>query len=464
MPDNINVLFIDCHDLGDWLGCCGRDYLNTPHLDQLAGEGLRFDQVFSTAPICMPSRASLYTGLYPHEAGCMGQMACDADVPMMGQIFQAAGYRTVNCGRNIMELPTRSGYERSADFGPSDPDAAKFLDDLACERTAQPFFAHFSFHDVHRYFGNAYDPALVDRIPLPEGFYDHDTSRKDLATFCRAVERLDERVGRLLEVLRRRRLADKTLVVFTTEHGAAILRAKHTIYDAGCRTTLIMRLPGVIQPADVWTSMVSTIDLLPTIYQLAGIEPATPLSGRSLCPLSAPDRDDALRDCIFFENTWGRVGMADRHDGAGEVYVPKRAARTSQYKLIRNFNDVPNTIDSAWLERFRGVGDCLRQIETRYGKAVPAYELFDVAEDPGEQRNLADDPGHADALATMTARLQTHLEQTDDPVLRGFVPHRAGCAPDSMWIRAADGNYRLDPACPLPDLNLGERPFTAVDG
>ena len=82
MAEQINVLYIDCHDLGDWLGCYGREYVHSPNLDRLAAQGARFDQYFSTAPICMPSRVSMYSGRYPHEAGCLGQMPYDEDTPM----------------------------------------------------------------------------------------------------------------------------------------------------------------------------------------------------------------------------------------------------------------------------------------------------------------------------------------------------------------------------------------------
>ncbi len=82
MAEQINVLYIDCHDLGDWLGCYGREYVHSPNLDRLAAQGARVDQYFSTAPICMPSRVSMYSGRYPHEAGCLGQMPYDEDTPM----------------------------------------------------------------------------------------------------------------------------------------------------------------------------------------------------------------------------------------------------------------------------------------------------------------------------------------------------------------------------------------------
>ena len=96
--DRPNVVYIDCHDLGDWLGCYGRPYLETPHLDGLAAGGVRFATHTATAPICMPSRASIFTGLMPHEVGVTGQEALDPAATCMAARFRDAGYRTVACG------------------------------------------------------------------------------------------------------------------------------------------------------------------------------------------------------------------------------------------------------------------------------------------------------------------------------------------------------------------------------
>ena len=460
-----NVLYIDCHDLGDWLGCYGRDYLNTPHLDKLATEGVRFDQYFSTAPICQPSRVSMYAGKYPHEAGCLGQMPYDEDTPMIAQAFQAAGYRTINCGWNTKNKASWAGYERSAPFKPSHPDSHTILEELASEQTDKPFFAHFAFSEVHRLFGNGYDPELVDHIPLPEGYYEHEISRKDLATLCRYVTELDAHVGRILNALEQNNLSQNTLIIFTTEHGAAILRAKHTMYDRAFKTTLLMRLPGVLPQGVVFPQMISSIDLVPTIYELTDVAPQGNLSGQSLCPLFSKEAQYCERKHIFFEHTWDRAGMggptAAQH--TANLYVPKRAVRTRQYKLVRHFTDLPNTIDSDWLERYRGVDNCLEEIQNAYGQASPEYELFDIQTDPEELHNLAKNPEYTDVLSKLKTRLQQHLEETNDPILQGDVAHREGFEIETMWVKQKDGNYHFHPKCPRPDLNQGESPFWRIE-
>jgi len=461
MSQQINVLYIDCHDLGDWLGSYGRDYVNSPNLDRLAESGIRFDEHYSTAPICMPSRVSMYAGLYPHEAGCFGQMPYDEDTPMMAQVFRDAGYRTVNCGWNTKDSSAWAGYDQTVDVRPHHLDAAKVIDQLSKEKTSQPFFAHFSFFHVHRPFGTEYDPNLVNRIPLPEGYYDHAVSYKDLATLCRMVEELDECVGRLLDALDRNGLREQTLVVFTTEHGAAIYRAKHTMYNRAFKTTLLMRLPGVLPAGAVYEQMISSIDVLPTIYELAGVAPPDRSSGQSFCALFEDETQYEPREHIFFEHTWDRAGMGGPtpEQYTANLYAPKRAVRTQRYKLVRHFTDVPNTIDSDWLERYRGMDNCLADIEAVAGKASPEYELFDLEYDPEELHNVVDQESYSGVLDALKARLQQHLEETGDPILQGDVPHREGFENETMWVKKEDGNYQFYSKCPRPNLDQGEQPF-----
>ena len=453
--ERLNLLYIDCHDLGDWLGCYGHDYVRTGNLDGLALAGVRFDQHFSTSPICMPSRVSMYAGMYPHQAGCLGQMPYDQDTPMIGQRLAEVGYRTAHCGWNTKDSPNWAGYQRGRRQS-SGENAARLLEELSEEGTDKPFFLHVSFGAVHRNFGQEYDEEIVDRIAWPAGYYEHEISRRDLGTLCKVVERLDGEIGEILEALDKSGARDRTLVVFTTEHGPAVLRAKHTLYDAGIKTALIMSCPGVLPADKVCTEMASSIDLVPTIYDFLGVEPTRELPGRSWRGLLEGEPSHRGRDILFAEHTWDRGGIGE---GTANLYAPKRVARTQRYKLIRHFSKLPNTIDSNWLERFRGENGCLAEIESRFGTASPEYELFDLEKDPGELKNLAGDPDNGEAFSEMKQRLQKHLEETDDPILQGYVAHREGFEREDMWVSDGNGGYKLHPECPAPNLERGEAPF-----
>ena len=297
-----NVVYIDCHDLGDWLACYGRPWLDTPHLDALAARGARFCEHIAAAPICMPSRAAIYTGLMPHEVGVAGQepLLLTPDSPPLAARFRDAGYRTVLCGRlMVLNDPAEMGFTEQLDTGREEQaaTAAAFLEAQGSSRQAadgpavgshRPFLLSVSMFQCHRPFGAHYDPEVVDRVEVPPYLPDTSATRRDLATLAWQIHDLDRRVGLILAAIDRAGLADDTLVVFTTEHGPAIARAKHTTYDSGLRTALLLRLPGVIPAGTTVDTMTSNVDLLPTLTDLCGLPAPAPRARRTARPTSPP--------------------------------------------------------------------------------------------------------------------------------------------------------------------------------
>ena len=484
-----NVVYIDCHDLGDWLGCYGRPWLETPHLDALAAQGARFGEHIAAAPICMPSRAAIYTGLMPHELGVTGQEALllRNDAPPLAARFRDAGYRTVLCGRlMVLNDPAEMGFTEQLDTGRAEQAAAAaaFLeaqgsarrtgaphgDDrggavqghasraldggdgaqhggAAVPRPHRPFLLSVSFTQCHRPFGDRYDAEVAERAEVPPYLPDTDATRRDLATLAWQIRDLDRRVGVILAALDRAGLAGDTLVVFTTEHGPAIARAKHTTYDSGLRTALLLRLPGSIPAGTVVDTMTSNVDLLPTLTGLCGLPaPATGSGIRWAGRLTAGDAD-ALRPFAFSEFNWGR------RSGAW-YYTPSRVVRGARYKLIRSYRRIPIYVDSGWLARYAGD---YATVERWYAEPLPDTQLFDLREDPFELSNRAGDPALAAVEADLNTRLDRQLRATGDPILAGPVANRAGEPDVPQWHRLPDGSFRLitdDPADP------GETSFT----
>ena len=173
-------------------------------------------------------------------------------------------------------------------------------------RSTAPFFLSVSFQHVHRPFGEDYDPDLADRIEVPGGLPDEPETRKDLATLCRKVEELDKHVGEILGALEEAGAAENTIVIFTTEHGIAMPRHKHTLYNGGIHTALLLRALGRLRPGLVYDDLLSNMDLLPTLLELAGLEAPPNILGRSFLGLLEEDADWQCRDAVFSEQTWGR--------------------------------------------------------------------------------------------------------------------------------------------------------------
>ena len=446
--DRPNVVYIDCHDLGDWLGCYGRPYLETPHLDRLAADGVRFTRHTAAAPICMPSRASIFTGQMPHEVGVTGQEALEPTATCMAARFRDAGYRTVACGRlMILNDPRWVGFSEQLSSEDSDKPAAAAAFIANVRDNSRPFFLSVSLQQCHRPFGARHDPALMERIVVPPYLPDTGATRRDLATLAWQIRDMDARVGRILSAIDEAGLCDSTLVVFTTEHGPAVARAKHTTYDSGLRTALLLRLPGVIRPGTTVEHLSSNLDLLPTMCELCGRPAPAGIHGVSWAPYLAGKRGTAPREWAFSEFNWGRRS-------GRWYYTPSRAVRGGRYKLLRSYRQVPIYVDNGWLARYAGDR---ATVERWYGAPLPETQLFDLEADPCELHNLAGTHALASIQAELDRRLDRHLRATADPILHGPVPNRAGEPDVSQWQQQPDGSFRLAPGDPA---DPGEIPFT----
>ena len=432
-----NVLYMDVHDLGTWLGCYGKPYVSSPHIDRLAGDGARFTQFISSAPICMPSRVGLYAGIMPHMAGVMGQDPLDNNVVCMAEYFRRAGYATfVGGGINVLNTPEWAGFTNvlAAEKGERANAAVDFLRHEAGSLDS-PFFLSVSFQHVHRPFGEDYDPDLPDRIEVPGGLPDEPETRKDLATLCRKVEELDKHVGEILGALEEAGAAENTIVIFTTEHGIAMPRHKHTLYNGGIHTALLLRAPGRLSPGLVYDDLLSNMDLLPTLLELAGLEAPPNILGRSFLGLLEEDADWQCRDAVFSEQTWGRRSRQ-------WYYTPMRSIRTERFHYIHSFREVPAYVDNSFVNRFRHRREVLQEW---FSDPLSEKQLFDLKEDPDELANLADSGEHKELLDSLHGQLFAFLERTEDPILEGYVRNKANLPDITQWLEQPDGSFALEP-------------------
>ena len=241
-----HILLIVCHDLGTHLGCYGWDpLLQSPELDRLAGDGLRFARHFSTATFCSPSRGAIVTGKYPHTNGLMGLVNLGWDLPegtrTLAHLLGAAGYETTLFGlQHETREVARLGFEHVGDRTTGSacsrvaPQVSEFL---RSRRPAdRPFYCRVGFSEVHRPYvppeGSAPSPDDVRPLPFLE---DTPGLRADQSDLYGVVRRTDDAAGATLAGLDAAGLAGNTLVIFTTDHGIAFPRAKGTTYDPGSR-------------------------------------------------------------------------------------------------------------------------------------------------------------------------------------------------------------------------------------
>lgn len=414
MADRPNIVIVITHDSGRQFGCYGAG-VETPNVDRIASEGVRFDRAFCTAPQCSPARASIITGLYPQRHGMIGLLnrgfLLDAGVPALPRLLGEVGYHTALFGfQHEARDAHETGYRRVVRSDTNNAaDVLPKVESFFASQPAEPFFINIGFSETHRPIrhGVMDDPDKV-KVPawLPEG----DEVRMDLANFHGDIRAVDEAVGRVEAAIAQAGLRDNTLIIYTTDHGIPFPNAKATLHDAGLGVALVARGPGGFAGGKVIDRLVSTMDLMPTLAELGGAQVPDGLDGRSLLPLLA-DADSPWREDIFAEQTY--------HAG----YDPMRSVRTDRWKYIRSFEPRPICFGPN-VDRSPSRDVALRAGLMHQPRAQE--QLFDLQADPDELHNLADDPAAAGPLADMRARVGAWMEQVGDRLLDGPVPQPEG--------------------------------------
>lgn len=422
-----NILWILGDDLGCELGCYGEPGARTPHLDRLAGEGMRFTRFYTTAPVCSASRSAFMTGMYAqtihaehHRTPKADRRPLPAGVRLLTHWFRDAGYTTAN----LVTFPAASGLEGR---GKTD---WNFLFDGKAFDTAdwaelvrgRPFFAQVNFRQPHRTFDS---PKVIDRatVRIPACYPEHPTVREDWAAYLDSIADLDGRVGAVLALLEQQGLADDTIVVFFGDNGRAHIRDKQFCYEGGLRVPLIIRWPKKF-PAPAGFArgqasdrLLAAIDLAPTMLALSGAPVPAAMQGR----IFLGERAAPPREYIF--------GGRDRCD---ETRMTLRTARDARYRYIRNLTpDVPFLAPNKYKERQYPLWTLLPQLNAE-GKLTPgqaamcalrqpAEELYDLAADPDQLRNLAasSEPAHREALQRLRVALDGWLAEIGQPAQPG---------------------------------------------
>lgn len=403
-----NIIWMIADDLGGKdLGCYGHPTLRTPNINSLAAEGLRFTHAFVTTSSCSPSRASMFTGKYPHSTGAENlHDPLPADQKIAPELLKAVDYYSGSVGK--FHLGTEAA--KKLDKVENDLNAWKaFLDDRPKSR---PFFLSIGFSDAHRPFdrGCIDQPYEHSEIMVPPYLPDIPEAHEELAGYYDEISRMDRVVGEVLQYLERHDLAKNTVVVFVSDNGMPFPRAKTTLYDSGIQTPLLMRMPGTIQAGMVYPNLVSTIDIAPTMLELAGVFIPPDVQGKSIIK-QIQDPVFSRRDVVFAERNWHDL---DDHS---------RAVRRYKVKYIRNsFPEKPleNSADSTVAPLFqkmlkmRDSGTLTKEQMLLFRSRRAKEELYDLEHDPWEFHNLAYHPAYQSALNTLRGDLDKWIEETND--------------------------------------------------
>jgi N-sulfoglucosamine sulfohydrolase len=435
-----NILLIIADDQGYDLSCCG-GRVKTPVLDSLAAQGTLFTQGYATVSSCSSSRSTLYTGLYSHTNGMYG-LAHDVhnfslldDVKTLPWVLQQSGYRTALVGKKHVKPDALLPYDDwLAPERPGIRDVAAMAH-LAGQwiraQGKQPFFLTVGYSDPHRdatNFGNSRKWPEVERkiyspsdVLIPSHLPDLPGVRQDLAQYYESVSRLDSGVGILLRELRDAGHEDDTLVIYLSDNGRPFPGAKDNLYEPGLHLPLLIRSPEQRKRSVRNDSLVSWIDIAPTILDWARVSPPagyrySPLPGRSL--LSVLEETNSVGfDRIFATHSFHEINQ----------YYPMRSIRTRRYSYFLNLEPslaVPVASDvqlsPSWKAITSTPGAKLGKRTLDAFTHRSSEELYDLSVDPDEVVNLAADSSHAAVLSDLRSQVKEWRAATHDPWLAGI--------------------------------------------
>ena len=419
--DKPNILFLlsDDHSY-PFVSAYGNTNVKTPTLDRLASEGMKFHRFFTSCPQCVPSRAAYMTGRSPVAARMTrfsSPLARD-EITFPEILREQGGYYTGICGRSFhLNGASRAGEEIQqifrehklqtfidrVDFLNQCPDnqvagqLAAFLEGKPADK---PFFMWANFSDPHHPWNTGAevrpDPA---GLKLPAHFPDLPGMREQLADYCAEVNHLDRTIAEVLEVLSKRQMLDKTLIVFAGDNGQALPHGKGSLYDPGSNVPFIVRWPGVVKAGTESRSLLSGEDLGPTLLAAAGLSPHPRMSGISFLPLLKGETHTPRKYVFVERGPHGSAPVSVNMSNSG--FDLSRAVRSDRYKFIYNctpwipYAPVDSAGGAAWtqIKAAQAEGRLASGVSSTYFTTPRlVYELYDLDADPSELNNLSGKP------------------------------------------------------------------------
>ena len=443
MNERPNIVLMVSDDHGrEALGAYGNPAVNTPHLDALAQDGVRFTNAFCTTASCAASRSTILTGMHNHVTGTYGHthgchhFSCFESVRTLPTMLKEGGYRTCREGKQHYApdhlFPFDEGHP-DGEFGRDDVRMSEACRELV--RGTDPFFLYWcsrnphraSFLDAHPLRPNDFgNPAAQfpgdeeqqyseDEVIVPSFLSDIPEVRAELAQYYQSISRLDRGVGRLISILREEGKLQNTVIIYISDNGAAFPEAKTTLYEPGMNLPCIVRSSLHRNRGTTCDGLITWADITPTILDFAGLndEPNC-FHGRSFADIIDQETPEDWRQEIFASHTFHEITN----------YYPMRVVRTKRYKFIWNV---------AWKLDYSFASDLwasaswqatLRENLDSFGaRTVDGYihrqrfELYDLEADPDEVVNLAGKPRYDAMVKTFVEKLKEFQERTGDPWL-----------------------------------------------
>lgn len=438
----LNIIWISCEDIGPILSTYGNEVINTPNIDRIAAEGVKYTNAFSTVGVCAPSRFSIITGMYPARLGAHNmrtgnhnnykspedvfhkldkgildksgknvpeyEVVTPSYVKLFPEYLRAENYYCVNDNKCDYQFNTPFTTWDDVFGGGSYKNAPK----------GAPFFYVKNFYTTHesRIWLRKDKPMTVSpsQVPIPDYYPDIPVVRRDIARKYSNIEALDKEVGELLKQLETDGVLDNSIIFFWSDHGGNLLRQKRAVGNSGLHVPLLIRYPNGYRAGEVDDRLVSLMDLGPTVMSLLGIAPPKHLDGKAF----AGKYEEAPRKLIF--------GSADRFDESTDM---QRSVLDGRYVYIKNFMpELPLIYRNKYREQIPMNAKliALNQEKKLEGNASyifmnskPQEEFYDLKNDPYEVHNLAEDPKYSKKIEEYRLALNDWQLEIGD---KGFIP------------------------------------------
>ena len=418
-----NIVWINCEDLDETLGCYDDPFAITPHLDALAEDSILYRNAFANAPICAPARACLISGLYPTSFGAQ-HLRCEVDLPDSIRPFplylKEAGYFVTNYAKTDYNFSPDGIY----DYWKKD------MSPWRQRKDDKPFFSFFVFGTTHEgpaNFKERYDQATAslpeskrhdpNHAKVPPYFPDTPKMRDLWARYYDLVSAMDEEVGQVIQGLKDDGLWENTIVWFFSDHGHGLPRHKRWLLDSGIRVPFMVRIPKQYQhlaagqlPGSETNELVSFVDFAPTTLALAGVSVPPVMQGNRFLGENRSRR----RDYVF----------ASR-DRADDMFEISRTVHDGRHIYIRHFlPHLPyvqggrifgNQKESlAELRRARDAGELNAQSSLMWANRKPVEEFYDLESDPFDLDNRIADPAYAQKIEFMRGTMMDWMLEHHD--------------------------------------------------
>ena len=414
-----NFLWLVCEDQSLFFSMYGDSIAYTPNINQLAKDGLVYQNCYTPSPVCAPSRSSLITGMYPTTLGTQHMRAYKKSAPSNAiNSHNSLPYYSAKAKKPIRfftEDLRANGYYCTNN---SKEDYNMITSPLAWDDSSkeahwrnredgQPFFSVFNFNVTHesRIWKNniKYSKEELEEVLIPEFFPDHDGIKSDILTNYKNIEKLDKQIGLIIEQLKADNLYEKTIIFFFSDHGGPFPRFKRSIYETGIRVPMIAK--WIDNNRGNTNQLVSFVDFAPTILDAANI-----------------NRKFSFEGVSFFKKDQRRYVYAatDRFDAGNDK---RRSIRGKNFKLIYN-GDTSTPIYKPVIYRQQmktmQVLDSLYKVKELntyfsnwFSKNKDLFELYNVTEDYYETTNLINNPEYERIYKRLKHHLFEWMEESD---------------------------------------------------